>query len=180
MKEFIDTAEQLCNVCSCGGLHISTIEAEIILCYMGGHGYKLLRSETNGIWRLDINEEGTEPEPYPIDNAVEFCIEQNTSLIEEAENTDDCDVRAYLTGLKKDQQILDDVANRLWSLNKPLKSPDGSLIEYSVRITETLSRVVKVKAKSAAEAEDIAGDRWRNSEWILCADDFDEVEFRAM
>lgn len=50
---------------------------------------------------------------------------------------------------------------------------------YKVRIVETLVMDVDVEAESAGEAEQIASDRWRDSEYLLDADNFAGVEFEA-
>lgn len=51
--------------------------------------------------------------------------------------------------------------------------------EYEVKITETLERVVKVRADSQAEAEEIVGDDWSAGDYVLGADDFTGVEFNV-
>jgi hypothetical protein len=51
--------------------------------------------------------------------------------------------------------------------------------EFEVTITEILQTTVTVKAKSRDEAEQIVSDNWKNSEYILDADDFQGVEFKA-
>lgn len=52
---------------------------------------------------------------------------------------------------------------------------------YKVRIVETLVMDVDVdvEAESAGEAEQIVSDRWRDSEYLLNADNFAGVEFEA-
>jgi hypothetical protein len=50
---------------------------------------------------------------------------------------------------------------------------------YKVTITETLQMEVEVEAASRAEAEQIAEDNWRNEDYILDADHFVEVTFKA-
>ena len=51
--------------------------------------------------------------------------------------------------------------------------------KFKVTITETLKMNVEIEAESQCEAEQIASDRWNNSEYILDADHFDGVEFEA-
>ena len=51
---------------------------------------------------------------------------------------------------------------------------------YQVVITETLKMRVDIEADSPEEAEQLANDRWRNSEFILDADCFDGVEFNTV
>lgn len=51
--------------------------------------------------------------------------------------------------------------------------------QYDVTITETLQRTVPIRAKSLAEAEEIAEKNWNNSEYVLGADDFQRADFKA-
>lgn len=51
--------------------------------------------------------------------------------------------------------------------------------KYKVTITETLTMTVEIEAGSVDEAEQIASDNWRNSEYILDADNFTGVVFEA-
>ncbi len=51
--------------------------------------------------------------------------------------------------------------------------------EYDVTITEILRKTVTVEAESMAEAEQMVNDAWHNSEYILDADDFQEVQFES-
>ena len=51
--------------------------------------------------------------------------------------------------------------------------------EYKVTITETLELEVEVEAESMAEAECMVSDAWRNEEYILDAENFIGVEFKA-
>jgi hypothetical protein len=50
---------------------------------------------------------------------------------------------------------------------------------FRVEITETLQKVVAVKAKSQEEAEQIVADSWHKCKYILSAADFAGVEFAA-
>lgn len=52
--------------------------------------------------------------------------------------------------------------------------------EFSVEIKETLKKTVTVEAETQEEAEQLVGDNWRNSEYILDAEDFSDVEFTAL
>ena len=54
-----------------------------------------------------------------------------------------------------------------------------ALREYDVTIRETLAMTVTVQAKDRDEAEQIVSDNWRDSEYILDADNFTGVEFEA-
>ena len=51
--------------------------------------------------------------------------------------------------------------------------------EYDVTITETLEMTVAVEAESREEAQQIASDNWKNGDYILDADHFTDVVFRA-
>ncbi|MCM1363431.1 MAG: DpnD/PcfM family protein [Ruminococcus sp.] len=51
--------------------------------------------------------------------------------------------------------------------------------KYKVIITETLEREIEVEATDKIEAKQIVEDAWRNSEYILDADDFTCVNFKA-
>ena len=51
--------------------------------------------------------------------------------------------------------------------------------EYDVTITETLKMTVNVEAESQMEAEQMVSDNWRNQEYILDADNFTGVDFKA-
>ena len=50
--------------------------------------------------------------------------------------------------------------------------------KFNVTITETLKMVVEVEAQNQQQAEQIVSDRWRNSEYILDADNFCEVSLQ--
>lgn len=51
--------------------------------------------------------------------------------------------------------------------------------EYDVTITETLEMTVTVEAESREEARQKVADNWKNGEYILDADHFKDVVFRA-
>ena len=51
--------------------------------------------------------------------------------------------------------------------------------QYEVTITEMLKRTVTVVAGDRFEAEQMVSDFWRNSMYILDADDFHSVEFET-
>ena len=51
---------------------------------------------------------------------------------------------------------------------------------YKVEIMETLRHVVEVEAGSQQMAEQIVNDRWKDGEYILDADNFAGVEFKAI
>lgn len=53
------------------------------------------------------------------------------------------------------------------------------MAEYKVEIMETLRHVVEVEAGSQKMAEQIVNDRWKDGEYILNADNFAGVEFKA-
>lgn len=50
---------------------------------------------------------------------------------------------------------------------------------YEVTITELLKMKVDIDANSKEEAEEIARKAWKRNSYVLCADDFDHVEFDA-
>jgi len=50
---------------------------------------------------------------------------------------------------------------------------------YKVKITETFEKEVEVEANDRSEAEQIVLDAWHNSEYILNAEDFKSVTFKA-
>ena len=49
--------------------------------------------------------------------------------------------------------------------------------DYKVQIKETLAMTVTVKAESAAQAREIVEQNWKNSDYILNADNFTGVTF---
>ena len=51
--------------------------------------------------------------------------------------------------------------------------------KYMVTITETLKGYVEVEAESREQAEEMVGDGWRRSDYVLDSDYFDGVEFEA-
>ena len=51
--------------------------------------------------------------------------------------------------------------------------------EYAVKITETLERVVYVKADNPLEAEELVQEQYNRSEYILDAENFIGVEFEV-
>ena len=51
--------------------------------------------------------------------------------------------------------------------------------KFNITITETLKMVVEVEAQNQQQAEQIVSDKWKNSEYILNADNFFGVEFTA-
>ena len=51
---------------------------------------------------------------------------------------------------------------------------------FKVVITETLKKTVEVEAKNQHEAEQVVSDNWKNSEYVLDADNFVGVEFAAV
>ena len=52
-------------------------------------------------------------------------------------------------------------------------------MKYKVLITETLKMLVAVEADNKSEAEQAVSDKWHNSEYVLDAENFSEVSFRA-
>ncbi|RKJ03171.1 hypothetical protein D7X87_15155 [bacterium D16-54] len=54
------------------------------------------------------------------------------------------------------------------------------MARYKVEIMETLRHVVEVEAGSQKMAEQIVNDRWKDGEYILDADNFAGVKFKAI
>lgn len=54
------------------------------------------------------------------------------------------------------------------------------LREYDVTITETLEKVIRVKAESCEDAEMKVKGKWDNSEYILDSGNFTDVSFQAV
>jgi hypothetical protein len=52
--------------------------------------------------------------------------------------------------------------------------------KFKVTITETLKLGVEVEAGNEQEAEQIVSDNWRNSQYVLGAENFTNVEFNAI
>lgn len=51
---------------------------------------------------------------------------------------------------------------------------------FVVEITETLKMKVNIEADNPAEAEEIAQQKWQNSEYILDAECFEGAEFNTV
>ena len=54
------------------------------------------------------------------------------------------------------------------------------MARYKVEIIETLRHMVEVKAGNQQMAEQMVDDRWKDGEYILDADNFAGVEFKAV
>lgn len=54
------------------------------------------------------------------------------------------------------------------------------MARYKVEIMETLRHVVEVEAETQQQAEQIVDNRWKHGEYILDADNFAGVEFKAV
>ncbi len=54
------------------------------------------------------------------------------------------------------------------------------MARYKVEIMETLRHVVEVEAGNQQMAEQMVDDRWKHREYILNADNFAGVEFKAI
>lgn len=65
------------------------------------------------------------------------------------------------------------------SHSKAQGKDERTMKEYDVTITETLKMTVTVEAESQLEAEQMVSDNWRNQEYILDADNFTGVDFKA-
>ena len=51
--------------------------------------------------------------------------------------------------------------------------------EYTVRVTETLSRLVTVDVLDVEDAIDMVQEQYANEEHVLDASDFDDVRFEV-
>jgi hypothetical protein len=65
------------------------------------------------------------------------------------------------------------------SHSKSKRKAEREMKEYDVTITETLKMTVTVEAESQLKAEQMVSDNWRNQEYILDADNFTGVDFKA-
>ena len=52
--------------------------------------------------------------------------------------------------------------------------------QYKVLVTETFQKLVAIEAESAEDARQRAEDAWRNTEYILDIDDFQDVNFHVV
>lgn len=53
------------------------------------------------------------------------------------------------------------------------------MTDYDVTITEVSQMTVSIRKDSRAEAEEIAEIKWKNGDYILDADHFKSVSFKA-
>ena len=70
-----------------------------------------------------------------------------------------------------------DVRDMIDSTEDAQKRPVPRL--FNVRITETLQKLVTIEADTLEHAEQVVSDNWKNSQYILGADDFIGVDFTA-
>ena len=83
----------------------------------------------------------------------------------------------------------DDSVNPYWG-HYHMENREAALRDYNERdltgkpfkvtITETLRKTVEVEAKNRQEAEQIVSENWKNSEYVLDADNFVEVEVASV
>ena len=52
--------------------------------------------------------------------------------------------------------------------------------KFNVTITEILKMTVEVEAEDQQQAEQIVSDNWKSGEYVLDADNFIDVEFKAI
>ena len=52
-------------------------------------------------------------------------------------------------------------------------------MKYQVTVTETLEMVVTVDAASPAEAEEMVEEQWEDADFVLGAEEFTGVTFKA-
>lgn len=56
----------------------------------------------------------------------------------------------------------------------------GSTQKLKVTITETLKMTVEIEAEDKQQAEQIVSENWKSGEYVLDADNFIDVEFKAI
>lgn len=61
--------------------------------------------------------------------------------------------------------------------NFDTRDKDTAPQKFKVAITEILKRTIEVEANDQQQAEQVVSDGWRNSEYILGAEDFSDVTF---
>ena len=52
--------------------------------------------------------------------------------------------------------------------------------EYRIKIRETLEKVVTVEAMNLSHAKEVAEKNYKNSEYVLTADDYSGVTFQTL
>lgn len=102
------------------GVILTTGEADMLLGYLEGHDYCLMVDDEGVTVRHDeqYREDHSEDEPYTVQAVIEFCQEMNADLIHENSSSIEPD-EEYLTHLRKDEQILDALAERVTGLCQP-------------------------------------------------------------
>lgn len=171
MKE-IDGAGDLIAAATRQGIELNSVEADIILGYIGGHDYALLMGEDFQTALHDLNDGGGHENDmeYNVRQVIEFCREMNGELLLENSSKDEPD-EEYLLDLRKDELILDRLMKRAETAIPPV------IREYKVVIVEHLKKVIPVEAASWGEAEMKVKDAWKNGEHVLTAEDFAGVSF---
>lgn len=154
------------------GIELSVVEADIVLGYLEGHDYMLLRDDTyhTKLHDLQLGKDHSNDEDYTIRDTIEFCVEMNDELLLDAQTGEDPEGRETID-LEKDSYILNQMRQRAEKVVPP------AMREYKVAIVETLKKVVRVRAASWAEAEESVSRSWKDGEPVLTADDFAGVRF---
>lgn len=164
------TNQGLIAVAARQGMDLSIVEAAIVLGYLEGHDFMLLRDSCyhTKLHDLQFGDDHSEDEDYTIRDAIEFCVEMNEELLLEAQTGGDPEGREAID-LGKDACILEQMMHRAEKVVPPV------IREYKVAIVETLKKVVRVRAASWAEAEEFVGTAWKEGDYVLTADDFTGV-----
>ena len=64
----------------------------------------------------------------------------------------------------------------LWPIGRKVRI---NMSEYTVRVTETLSRLVTVDVLDVEDAIDMVQEQYNNEEIVLDVTDFDDVKFEV-
>lgn len=171
MKEIIE-AKELIAVAARQGVQLEKVEADVLLGYMEGHDYCLMRNEEFGMMLHDKQdgEEHSGDIAYTIRDVVEFGKEMNEELLLEAESKEQPDAENLLD-LKKDEIILAGILTRAEA------AVPATIREYRVVIVEHLKKTVPVVAASWAEATIKVQEAWENGDHVLGAEHFAGVTF---
>ena len=102
----ISDAKDLIRAAMQQGVILNTEEASMILGYFEGHDYCLTVNHDGRMMRHDkqYGDDHRGDEPYTVLDAIMFCQEMNDDLLHE-----DCSDEKYLSQLRKDEQILDEL-----------------------------------------------------------------------
>lgn len=157
------------------GMTMSIVEAAIVMGYLEGHDYMLLRDDNFRMKLHDLQDgkDHSKDADYTIRDVIEFCVEMNSELLLEVESNDGPNSREAVD-LGKDAYILGDMMQRAAEAVAPVSR------KYSVAIVQTLKKTVQVEATSWAEAEEKTRLSLNNGDIILTMDDYAGVFFNSM